>query len=109
MTQEQDFKTYLYQQAEELGAWVKELGSVAALVDKTEPTADHDEVFGVTFVIAPESLNLKIRVENADFFLACKEAKDKAIQQANAVLSNPKLELVRQQMIKAIADKQYLH
>lgn len=108
-----EHKAFLFQQAQELGAWIQELGTLSVTVDHTEDADKReltdDSVYGVTFVIAPESLSLEARAEHKDFYTACRLAKEKAISQANLVLSQTAPAPERQVAIQAIVGRQFLH
>lgn len=85
---ENEVKAFIYQQVQDLEALIQGVGSLAVLVEK-ESSKDKpdDESFAVTFVVAPESLNLQIRSESKDIFEATRTAKEAVRSKLNSFLN----------------------
>jgi hypothetical protein len=93
---------FFYQQTQELEAYTAPLGSLTMLVEEHTPIAKpENRMFGVTFVIAPESMKFRIRVEGADLYEACIVAKEEAKQKLTSIMAAlPKQALLGQESSK---------
>lgn len=104
---EKEIKAFLYQQVQELEPYVNEVGGLAVFVDQIQ-TGEATR-YGVTFVLAPKSMNLRIRVENESLIEACVQAKEQALKQVNSVINeifeNPERDLA----LDAIRGNRFLH
>lgn len=89
---ENEVKAFIYQQVQDLEALIKDIGSLAVFVEKEEvigadEVEDLKDKYAVTFVVAPESLNLQIRSESSDIFEACRAGKEEAQRKLNALIN----------------------
>ena len=89
---ENDVKAFIYQQVQDLEVLMKDLGSLAVYIEKEEgpvmkPGEDPYEKFAVTFVLAPESVNLQVRSESSDIYEACRVGKEEAQRKLNSLIN----------------------
>jgi hypothetical protein len=84
----QEQLAFLYQQTQELEAYSAPLGSLTMLVEEHSPIAQpEDKTFGVTFLVAPETMKFRIRVEGPDLFEVCILAKEEAKLKLNSLMN----------------------
>lgn len=70
---------FFYQQTQELEEYTSPFGSLTMLVEEHIPgDKKAKKMFGVTFVVAPETMKFKIRVEGANLYETCIVAKEEA-------------------------------
>ena len=67
-------RAFVYQQALELSPFLTENKPIAVILKKNKKTAK----YSVTFILIPESLNIKIQSEGDNLFDVCMNAKNKA-------------------------------
>lgn len=104
---ENEVKAFIYQQVQDLEALIQGVGSLAVLVEKEMRVGQpNGEKYAVTFVVAPESLNLQIRSESRDIFEATRIAKEAVRSKLNSFL-NAHAEWDRQ--VEGGIYKGYLH
>ena len=89
---ENEVKAFIYQQVQDLELMMKDLGSLAVYIEKEEEALvangkKLNEKFAVTFVLAPESVNLQIRSESEDIFEACRAGKEEAQRKLNSIIN----------------------
>lgn len=88
---ENEVKAFIYQQVQDLERFTKDFGSLAVYVEKENGVHGTDkepyERFAVTFVLAPESVNLQIRAESNDIFEACRIGKEEAQKRLNSIIN----------------------
>ncbi len=75
-------RAFLYQEVSHLEPLIKHLGSLSVVVED-----GGTDGFRVTFVVAPESVGLKIQATGPDLFEAAIAAKDEAARQLNQVVN----------------------
>lgn len=81
-------RAFLYQQAQELESYVSSLGSMTLLVEEATPVDEpENKSYAVTFVVAPESMEFRIRVEGQNLFDACIEARRQTQFKLNALVN----------------------
>jgi hypothetical protein len=88
-TPNREERAFLYQEAQDLEALMKDLGSLSVMVEETgpKPHRDHSR-FRVTFVLAPESVGMRVRATDANLFDATIAAKEEAQRQLNAIVNS---------------------
>ena len=83
-------RAFLYQEAQALEPLIKDLGSLTVLVEE-QPTAKSGaaqrERFRVTFLVAPETVGLRVQATNSDLFAAAIAAKSETQRQLNALIN----------------------
>jgi len=67
-------KAFIHQQVLELSPLLSEKMSISVLLEKSKAKPK----YSVTFILAPKSLNIKVRSESNNFFDACIIAKNQA-------------------------------
>ncbi len=70
-------KTFVYQQVLELKSFLLNSGSIAVILEKSQNEKKQSQ-YSVTFVLVPETLNLKVQSQGDNLFDACISAKNKA-------------------------------
>jgi len=85
-------RAFLYQEAQDLEPLMKDLGSLTVMVEQVVP-ADKDagkkkNRFRVTFVVAPESVAMRVQATDANLFEAAMAAKEEALRQLNAIVNS---------------------
>jgi hypothetical protein len=80
-------RAFLYQEAQVLAPMMKDLGSLSVLVEEVDNRDDADSNYRVTFVVAPESVGMRVQAESDNLFDATIAAKDEAIRQLSAILN----------------------
>jgi hypothetical protein len=79
---------FFYQQTQELEPYTTPLGSLTMLVEEHIPAnKPKKKTFGVTFVVAPESMQFRIRVEGANLYEACIVAKEETKQKLTSLMA----------------------
>lgn len=81
----QDEKAFLYQQAFELESLVKDLGSLSVMVEEMGNKTRHK--FVVTFVVAPEAMQFRVRAMGDTLVEATMAAREKAQKQLSALMN----------------------
>jgi hypothetical protein len=85
---ENEVKAFIYQQVQDLESLMKDLGSLAVYIEKEDGQGESPyEKFAVTYVLAPESVNLQIRSESSDIFEACRAGKEEAQRKLNSLIN----------------------
>lgn len=79
-------RAFLYQEAQVLEPMMKDLGSLSVLVEEiaSDKTSSN---YRVTFVVAPESVGMRVQAVGANLFDATIAAKDEAVRQLSAILN----------------------
>lgn len=80
-------RAFLYQEAQDLAPMMKDLGSLSVLVEEIKRKDERDPNYRVTFVVAPESVGMRVQAESANLFDATIAAKEEAVRQLNAILN----------------------
>lgn len=87
-------RAFLYQEAQDLEPLMKDLGSLSVMVEQISPeqvAANEGKKaksrYRVTFVVAPESVGMKVQATDNNLFEAAIAAKDEALRQLNAIVN----------------------
>ena len=81
-------RAFLYQQVQDLEPLASQFGSISILVEQNYPDDDPEDIsYAVTFVVAPESMEFKIRGEGRNLFETCMVAKDEANTRLNQLIN----------------------
>ena len=81
-------RAFLYQQVQDLEPLASQFGSISILVEQSHPQdAPKDLSYAVTFVVAPESMEFKIRGEGHNLFETCMVAKEEAMNRLNQLIN----------------------
>jgi hypothetical protein len=101
---------FFYQQTQELEQYTNPLGSLTMLVEEHTPVKKpKQKVFGVTFVVAPEKLKFRVRVEGPNLYETCVIAKEEAkLKLTSLMAALPKRALLAPEK-KAPVPKEMLH
>ncbi len=102
-----EIQAFLYQQVQDLEPYLKDLGSLFVSVDQIQGDEKGKDKFGVTFVIAPEGLNLRAREQADSIFEACMLAKAEILKLANELMNANGSSPERQLAIQSIINKNY--
>src|SRR5665213_1065963 len=82
-------RAFLYQEAQDLEALMKDLGSLSVMVEEYAVKKGRDKSrFRVTFVLAPESVGMKVQAVDGNIFDAAIAAKEAAQRQLNAIVNS---------------------
>ncbi len=81
-------RAFLYQQVQDIEPIAGQFGSISVLVEQSHPTTDpSDLTYAVTFVVAPENMEFKIRGEGKNLYETCMLAKNEAILRLNQLIN----------------------
>lgn len=81
-------RAFLYQQVQELEQIASQFGSISVLVEQSHPEDQPDDLsYAVTFVVAPENMEFKVRGEGVDLFETCILAKNESLAQLNKLIN----------------------
>lgn len=81
-------KAFLYQQVQSLEALASQFGSMTVLVEEAHPADNpEDKTYGVTFVVAPESMEFRVRGEGKNLFETCMVAKNETQERLNRLIN----------------------
>ena len=69
-------KAFVYQQALELSPLLNQNGPIAVILEKNNNK--NNATYSVTFILIPETLNIKVQSEGDNLFDVCISAKNKA-------------------------------
>lgn len=107
----QEQLAFFYQQTQELESYTSPLGSLTMLVEEHTPVKNPDDkMFGVTFVVAPESMKFRVRVEGPDLYETCIVAKEEAKQKLTSLMAAlPKRALLGQEKAAKTPPRDLLH
>lgn len=82
-------RAFLYQEAQDLEALVKDFGSLSVMVEETAANKKTKKTrYRVTFVLAPESVGMKVQATHRNLFDATIAAKEEAQRQLNAIVNS---------------------
>ena len=81
-------RAFLYQEAQDLEPLMKELGSLSVMVEETTMKKTNRSRYRVTFVLAPESVGMKVQATDGNIFDATIAAKEEAQRQLNAIVNS---------------------
>jgi hypothetical protein len=82
-------RAFLYQEAHDLEALMKDLGSLTVMVEQVaySETEKKKSQYRVTFVVAPESVGMRVQATDSNLFDATIAAKDETARQLNALVN----------------------
>jgi hypothetical protein len=90
-------RAFLFQEAQDLEPLMKDLGSLSVTVEETLPSMRRNKKktrsqakpnYRVTFVVAPESVGMKVQATNSNLFDATIAAKEETLRQLNAIVNS---------------------
>jgi hypothetical protein len=83
-------RAFLYQEAQDLEPLMKDLGSLTVMVEEVVPsdTVKKKNRYRVTFVVAPESVAMRVQATDTNLFEAAMAAKEEAARQLNAIVNS---------------------
>lgn len=81
-------RAFLYQEAQDLEVLMKDLGSLTVMVEEIHPKSKSDNRFRVTFVVAPESVGMRVQATDTNIYEATIAAKAEAQRQLNAIVNS---------------------
>lgn len=83
-------RAFLYQEAQDLEPLMKDLGSLSVMVEEIQPKKGKVATnrFRVTFVVAPESVGMKVQATDTNIYEATMAAKFEAQRQLNAIVNS---------------------
>lgn len=103
---------FFYQQTQELEPYTSPLGSLTMLVEEHTPVKQpKKKLFGVTFVVAPEKMKFRVRVEGPNLYETCVIAKEETkVKLTSLMAALPKRALLTHETEKgAPVPKEMLH
>ena len=80
-------RAFLYQEAHDLEGLMKDLGSLSIMVEESTRKKGTGQ-FRVTFVLAPESVGMKVQATDRNIYEATIAAKEEAQRQLNAIVNS---------------------
>jgi hypothetical protein len=80
-------RAFLFQEAQDLEPLMKDLGSLSVMVEERHGKQNQAR-FRVTFVVAPESVGMRVRAEDGNLFEATIAAKAETMRQLNAIVNS---------------------
>lgn len=84
-------RAFLYQEAQDLEVLVKDFGSLSVMVEEIAPKqtpAARKNNFRVTFMVAPESVGMKVQATDSNLFDATIAAKEETVRQLSAIVNS---------------------
>ena len=83
-------RAFLYQEAQDLEPLMKDLGSLTVMVEEILPKNGKpvNNRFRVTFVVAPESVGMRVQATDTNLFEATMAAKSETQRQLNAIVNS---------------------
>lgn len=83
-------RAFLYQEAQDLELLMKDLGSLTVMVEEIHPKNGKLAAnrFRVTFVVAPESVGMKVQATDTNIYEATIAAKSETQRQLNAIVNS---------------------
>lgn len=84
-------RAFLYQEAQDLEPLMKDLGSLTVMVEEVNPSdasKKRKNKYRVTFVVAPESVAMRVQATDANLFEAAMAAKEETLRQLNAIVNS---------------------
>ncbi len=71
---------------------MKDLGSLTVMVEEVDPAgksaSKRKNKYRVTFVVAPESVAMRVQATDANLFEAAMAAKEETLRQLNAIVNS---------------------
>ena len=82
-------RAFLYQEAHDLEGMMKDLGSLTVMVEEIKPkrAVVDGSRFRVTFMVAPESVGMRVQATDTNLFEATIAAKEETLRQLNAIVN----------------------
>lgn len=80
-------RAFLYQEAHDLEGLMKDLGSLTVMVEEVASKKTNKARFRVTFMVAPESVGMRVQATDANLFDATIAAKEETLRQLNAIVN----------------------
>lgn len=80
-------RAFLYQEAQDLEALMQGLGSLSVMIEASNAKKRRSPGFRVTFLLAPESVGMRVQATDQNIFAATIAAKDEARRQLNAIVN----------------------
>ncbi len=82
-------RAFLFQEAQSLEGLMKDLGSLSVMVEQISPKveASKDFEYRVTFVVAPETVGMRVVATNQNIYEATIAAKEETARQLNAIVN----------------------
>lgn len=81
-------RAFLYQEAQDLEPLMKELGSLSVMVEEVARKRKKDTAYRVTFMVAPESVGMRVQSTGDNLFDATIAAKEETLRQLNAIVNS---------------------
>lgn len=83
-------RAFLFQEAQDLEPLIKDIGSLSVMVEemKTKNAPSPQPHYRVTFVVAPESVGMKVAATNKNIYEATIAAKLETQRQLNAIVNS---------------------
>lgn len=84
-------RAFLYQEAQDLEPLMKDLGSLSVMVEEMNPQEKGRRPlnrFRVTFMVAPESVGMRVQAVDSNLYDAAIAAKSEALKQLNAIVNS---------------------
>jgi hypothetical protein len=83
-------RAFLYQEANDLQPLMKELGSLSVMVEEMAGRGKRksENNYRVTFVVAPESVGMKVQAVDSNLYDATIAAKMETLRQLNAIVNS---------------------
>jgi hypothetical protein len=81
-------RAFLYQEAQDLEALMKDLGSLSVMVEEGGAGKRPSPRYRVTFVVAPETVGMKVQATDSNLLDATIAAKTEAQKQLNAIVNS---------------------
>ena len=81
-------RALLYQQVQELEPIASQFGSLTILVEESHPQNDPKDLsYQVTFVVAPENMDFRIKATGKNMYAACMAAKEESLLRLNQLIN----------------------
>jgi hypothetical protein len=82
-------RAFLYQEAQDLEPLIRELGSLSVMVEEIASRPRSENLrYRVTFMVAPESVGMRVQATDANLFEATIAAKEETLRQLNAIVNS---------------------
>ena len=84
-------RAFIYQEAQDLEGLVKNLGSLSVMVEEVAvhaPKVSRTSDYRVTFMVAPESVGMRVQAVDTNLFDATIAAKTETVRQLNAIVNS---------------------
>ena len=83
-------RAFLYQEAQDLESLLKNFGSLSVMVEEIAPSKVNARRnnYRVTFMVAPESVGMKVQAIDTNLFDATIAAKEETLRQLSAIVNS---------------------